>query len=162
MSITKQKKSEILKGLEEKIKKATVVVFVNFHGLAVGAEKELRKILRTIGAEYTVAKKTLIKKALEKSDFGGELLNLEGEIAVVVSGKDPLEPIKTIATFAKKNQQIKLMAGVFENKYIDKETVVMLGNIPAREVLLAQIVNIINSPIQGIVVALDKIANKKV
>ncbi|MBI4692035.1 MAG: 50S ribosomal protein L10 [Candidatus Terrybacteria bacterium] len=161
MSITKQKKEEILENLKESLKKAKIVVFVNFHGLSVSLANELRKILRSMGVTYMVAKKTLIKKALETFGFSGEMPKLEGEIAIAVSDSDPLASAKALEQFAKKNKdKIKLGGGVFENKYIGAETVIMLANIPAREILLGQLVNIINSPIQGLVVTLNGLVSK--
>lgn len=156
MAITRQKKEEILENLKENLKKAKIVVFVNFHGLSVSLANELRKILRGMGVTYMVAKKTLIKKALETFGFSGEMPKLEGEIAIAVSDSDPIASAKALEQFAKKTKgKIKLAGGVFENKFIGSETVVMLANIPAREVLLGQLVNIINSPIQGLVVTLN-------
>jgi large subunit ribosomal protein L10 len=157
MSITRQKKGEILKDLEENFKKAKIIVFVNFHGLNVSAAAELRKLLREIGVKYLVAKKTLIKKALEGFGFGGELPKLEGEISLAFSESDPIISAKTLEQFAKKNKTIKLLGGIFENKYIGSEILVMLANIPPREVLLGQLVNVINSPIQGLVVTLNRV-----
>jgi len=158
--ITKQKKQEILKDLENNFKKAKLVVFVNFHGLNVSASAELRKLLREIGVKYLVAKKTLIKKALESFGFSGELPKLEGEISLALSEGDPLAPAKTLEQFAKKNKTIKLLGGVWDNKYINSETMMTLANIPSREVLLGQLVNVINSPIQGLVVTLNGITQK--
>lgn len=155
MTITKQKKGEILKDLENNLKKAKIVVFMNFHGLNVSASAELRKLLREIGVKYLVAKKTLIKKALESFGFSGEFPVLEGEISLVLSEGDPIASAKTLEQFAKKNKTIKLLGGVWDNKYINSETMMMLANIPPREVLLGQFVNIINSPIRGLVVTLS-------
>jgi len=153
--ITKQKKQEILKDLENNLRKAKIVVFVNFHGLNVAAAAELRKSLREIGVKYLVAKKTLIKKALESFNFQGELPELEGEISLAFSEGDPIASAKILEQFAKKNKTIKLLAGIFENKYISSENLVILASIPSREVLLGQLVNVINAPIQRLVVTLN-------
>lgn len=155
MAITRQKKEEILKNLRENIKQANIVVFVNFHGLSVLKAMELRKMLRQIGAGYVVAKKTIIKKAFEKSGFSGELPELEGEIALVFSKEDPVASAKTIEQFAQKNKTIKIMGGMFESSFVGPDKIVVLANIPPREVLLSQFVNVINSPIQGVVSVLD-------
>lgn len=156
MPITKQKKEEILKGLQEKLKGAKIIIFVNFHGLNVSRASELRVILRNIGSEYTVAKKTLIKKALSQFGFEGEIPSLDGEAAMAFSESDPIGPARELNSFAKKNN-IKILGGVFENKFIGSETVVMLANIPPREILLGQFANVINSPIQGVVGVLQGI-----
>lgn len=156
MPITKQKKEEILEKLKENLKKAKMVIFVNFHGLNVASARDLRKMLKKMETSYSVAKKTLLKKALEEIKFSGNMPALEGEIGLAFSEKESLETVKALNDFAKK-KNIKLAAGIFENKYIDDKTVIMLANIPPKEVLLAQFVNVINSPIQGLVVALNGI-----
>lgn len=154
MPITKQKKEEILKELKDNLKKSQIVIFVNFHGLDVAAANELRGILRGLGAKYTVAKKTLTKIALKEMSFSGDAPELEGEIGIAFSESDPITAAKELQKFAKE-KEIKLIGGVFENKYIDGNTVVMLANIPSREVLLAQFANVINSPVKGMVVTLN-------
>lgn len=160
MAVTRQKKQEILKELEKDLKTAKVVIFVNFHGLSVKLANELRKMLKKTGVKYLVAKKTLLKKVLGAFSFEGDLPELEGEIGIAVSELDSLETIKTLQQFAKKNKTLKLTAGIWENKYIDGEKVMALANIPSREILLSQLVNIIKSPVQRLVVTLNSIAKK--
>ena len=81
--ITKQQKSEIIDNLKNEVKKSSIVMFANFHGLNVKLVSELRRLLRQAGAKYFVTRKTLVKKALEASSFGGEMPKMEGETAVV-------------------------------------------------------------------------------
>lgn len=161
MTATKQEKEKIIKDLGKNLKEAKIIIFVNFHGLNVALASNLRKLLRGLGIKYFVAKKTLVKKALAARNFQGEMPKLEGEVSLAFSEGEPIEPARMLAQFAKKNKVLKLIGGIFENKYIGPEKVAALASIPRREILLAQLVNIINSPIQGIVVALDKIASKK-
>lgn len=155
--LTKQKKQEILKELETGLKKAKIVIFVNFHGLNVSAAGKLRKILREIGVKYLVVKKTLAKKALEAIKFEGVMPEMEGELAVAYSESDPLASAKALEDFARKNKTIKLIGGIFENNYMDSESIIALANIPSREILLGKLVYVINSPVQGLVVALSRI-----
>jgi len=162
MSLTKQKKQEILKDLETNLKKAKIVIFVNFHGLNVVNSNKLRKLLREIGVRYLVVKKTLAKKALEMIGLKGEMPNLEGELALAFSEQDPIISAKTLEKFAKENKTIKLIGGVWDNKYINSETVLTLANIPSREILLGKLVYIINSPIQGLVGVLNGITKNLV
>lgn len=159
--ITKQQKNEILNNAKEGIKKASIVMFVNFHGLNVKLTSELRRLLKNAGSKYLVTRKTLIKKALEAFSFGGEMPNLEGELAIALADGDPLSSAKALNNFAKKNKFFKILGGIFENQYIGTGRVVELASIPSREILLSQIVNIINSPKRGLVVALSEILKKK-
>lgn len=160
MAITKEKKIEIVDKLKEIINKGKSIVFVNFHGLTVAGVNDLRRGLQTKGVGYYVAKKTLIKRAFAGSTIVGDLPNLDGEIAIAY-GIDDLTPVKEVYDFHKKNSAtVKIVGGVFEGSYAEADKMLALAKIPGREVLLAQFVNVINSPIQGLVIALDALAKK--
>lgn len=166
MAITKKQKSEIIDKVKEIVTKGKSIVFVNFHGLTVAGVNELRRNLRSKGVGYYVAKKTLIKRAFAGSPITGVLPELEGEVAVAylpsaASGNE-LSAVKEIYDFHKKNTGvIRIIGGVFEGAYADANKMLALAKIPGREVLLGQFVNVINSPIQGLVIALDAIAKKR-
>jgi len=165
MAITKEKKSSIIEKLKSIAEKGKTIVFVNFHGLSVGGVDELRKSLREKTVGYYVAKKTLIKRALGEAGFSGEIPELDGEIGLAYLSDeegDVLSPIKETYDFHKKNSEImKIVGGVYEGGFVDADFVLQMAKIPNRETLYAQFVNLINSPIQGLVMALDQIAEKK-
>ena len=95
------------------------------------------------------------------SKIEGDIPALDGELAVAY-GNDPIAPASAIAGFAKKyKDKISILGGMFEGRYMDKPEMITIASIPPLEVLYGQFVNIINSPIQGFVVALDQIAQKK-
>lgn len=161
MPISKAKKKEIYSELGKKIKDSSSVVFVNFHGLTVADSSKMRRDLKGKGVGYTVAKKTIAKKALSESGFGGEIPELVGELAIAY-GKDATDAAREVYSFQKKlDGKISILGGVFEGKFAGKEKMLEIASIPSMNVLRAQFVNIINSPIQGFVMALDQIAKKK-
>ena len=160
MAITKDKKKEILKKLENVTNKESVV-FVNFHGLPVSETTEMRSELRDKDVNYFVAKKTLVKKAFADSKVEGELPELEGELAIAYS-EDPTSAAREIHSFQKKfGDQVSILGGVFENKYLDKSGMEEIALIPSLDVLRGMFVNVINSPIQGLAVAFQAIADSK-
>jgi len=170
MAINKEKKSEIIDKVKEIVTKGKSIVFVNFHGLTVVGVNELRRNLRAKGIGYYVAKKTLIKRAFAGASITGDLPELDGEVAVAYlpaeasaeAGGDELSAVKEIYDFHKKNTEvIKIIGGVFEGAYAGAEQMLALAKIPSREVLLGQFVNVINSPIQGLVIALSALAKQK-
>ena len=162
MAINKTKKKGILEKLEKVFAEAKSVAFVNFHGLPVSGATELRKTLRGGKVGYFVAKKTLIRKALSSHKIDGELPVLEGEIGVAWS-EEVTAPAREVNSFAKKlGQGLALVGGIFEGKFLGKDGIMAIANIPDRKTLEAQFVNLINSPIQRFVISLDQIAKKKV
>ncbi len=161
MAITKDKKGVILDRLQKVFSEAKSVAFVNFHGLNVFGATNLRKHLRSNNVGYFVAKKTLIKKALEGKGLSGSIPELEGEVGVAWSA-DLTAPSREVYSFGKTLEQgLKLIGGVFEGKFLGKEDIMSIALIPSRKTLEAQFVNLINSPIQRLVVAFDQISKKK-
>ena len=161
MAISKEKKREIFDNLKGILERSQSVVFVNFHGLGVGETTQLRRKLRESNSGYLVAKKTLIKKVLEEVKPEGEIPELEGELSLAYS-EDLTAPARGVYEFQKeKKDNISILGGIFEGKFMDKEAMTEIASIPSIPVLYGQFVNVINSPIQGLVIAFDKIAEKK-
>tara|TARA_Y100000310_G_scaffold263659_1_gene273967 strand:+ start:7736 stop:8254 length:519 start_codon:yes stop_codon:yes gene_type:complete len=151
MAITKEKKQEIIKGLSEKLKSAESVVFVNFHGLSVGENQELRQKLRENGSSFVVAKKTLMKRVLSEEKIEGSTPELNGELAVSF-GDDLTSSAKSIYEFTKTHkEQINILGGIIEGSYVSCDQVVSLAQIPSREALYGQLVYVINAPTQNFV-----------
>jgi large subunit ribosomal protein L10 len=164
MPRTKVEKKEILEKVEKILKDAESLVFVNFHGLKVGDTVAVRRQLKKEGVGFFVAKKSLTRKALEGSkakQVAGTLPELPGELGLAY-GKDLLSPAREIFEFEKKFKgQIAILGGIFEGKYMSKAEMTAIAIIPSQKTLQGMFVNVINSPIQGFVMALGEIAKKK-
>ena len=161
MAITKQKKEEILAKVEGIVGEASTIVFANFKGLTVAEANELRRGLRAASVGYTVAKKTLIHRALAGLKLEGAEPVLEGEIALAY-GKDELAPARELAPFIKKfPEHLAFAGGVFAGRYVDAQEIRSIAAIPPLQTLRAQFVHVINSPIQKLAVVLDQIAQKR-
>lgn len=160
MAITKAKKEQILEKLEGIKNDSDSIVFVNFNGLSVSDTSAMRSKLREEGVGYFVAKKTLMKRAFGDA-FKGEMPELEGEIAVAYSA-DAIAPAQNIKEFASKfKDNIAIVGGVFQGVYKNREEMTDIASIPSLPVLRGMFVNVVNSPIQGMVIALNAYAEKK-
>jgi len=160
VAITKEKKQEILSKLEGIKKSSDSIVFVSFKGLDMGNTTEMRSKLNEEGVGYYVAKKTLMKRAFADA-FEGEMPELEGEIAVAYS-EDAIAPAQNIKDFASKwKEQVAIVGGVFQGVYKNQAEMTEIASIPALPVLRGMFLNVINSPIQGLAIALNQIAEKK-
>lgn len=162
MARTKVEKKEIVQKVEDILKGMQSLVFVNFHGLKVGDTTAVRRKLREEGVGFFVAKKTLTRKALESgAKMEGTLPELPGEIGLAY-GKDLIAPAREIYAFQKQfKDNISIVGGIFEGKFMSKEEMLAIALIPSQHTLQAMFVNVINSPIQGFVMALDQIGKKK-
>ena len=160
MAITKTQKEEILKDLESVLAENDSVAFVNFNGLGVADTTTLRNELRAEGVGYRVIKKTLVRRALDGAQVEGDVPELEGELALAWGTETA--PARGIHDFAKKHEgKLQLVGGIFEGKFLDKEGITEIASIPGIDVLRGMFVNVINSPIQGLAVALGQIAEQK-
>lgn len=161
MALTREKKKENLDKIKDAVKNSSSVVFVNFHGLTVSESMEMRKTLRENNIGYFVAKKTLIKKVLTEQNLADEIPPLDGEIAIAY-GNDAIAPSREVYSFQKKfDGKLSILGGIFEGTIKDKENMMSIATIPSLKVLYGQFVNLINSPIQGLVIGLNAIADKK-
>jgi large subunit ribosomal protein L10 len=161
MAITKEKKKEVLDKLVKIAGDSKSIVFINFHSLPVSESTTIRRALREKGVGYTVAKKTLVRKALESKKLEGKIPDLPGELGVVY-GIDDLDPAREIYEFQKKlDKKIQIVGGVFEGKFMTLPEMTSIAQIPGLKILQAQFVNLINSPLQGLVIGLKAIADKK-
>lgn len=160
MAISRSKKEDIVSRLEHVRDEAKTIVFVRFIGLTVSESNAMRRELQQEGVCFFVAKKTLLKRVFAES-FEGSYPEMEGEIAVAYS-TDQMAPAQNMKNFAKKyKDRIILVAGVFEGAFQDQEMIEEIASIPSLLELRGMFVNVINSPIQGFVTALDKVAEKK-
>jgi large subunit ribosomal protein L10 len=161
MAINKERKKEIVATVKDILDKSKTVVFVNFHKLPVSESTAIRKELRSKDVQFTVAKKTLTKRALAEAAPKGDLPELAGELALVYSS-DLISPAREIFDFQKKLEgRVSILGGIFDGLFKTKAEMESIASIPSQKTLHAQFVNLINSPIQGLVLALNASAEKK-
>jgi large subunit ribosomal protein L10 len=164
MAITKAQKETILKTTTDALKGAASAVFVGFKGLTVAEVNELRAALKKEGVKYSVAKKTLLKKALGDVGVSGDMPELTGEVAYAYlkEGDDLTAPARGIHGFAKKFAgKLALLGGVFEGKFLSQPEALSIATIPPTPILRGMFVNVINSPIQRFAIAMSEVAKTK-
>ena len=153
--LTRKQKEKVVKELADNFSKAKTAVFTNFHGLKVAQMEKMRKELRNEEMAYKVAKKTLIKFALKDAGFKvSEIDFLKGSIGVAFGYEDGVKVAKIIYDFAKSNQELKIIGGIFNKSYISDGKVEELAKLPSKEELLAKLVWTTASPISGFVNAM--------
>lgn len=161
MARTKAQKKEIIEKLETIMGGANSMVFVGMHAVKVSDSTIMRRALKAAGVGLFVAKKTLTARALASKKYEGTMPELVGEFGLAY-GTDLIAPARGIYEFQKKlKDQVVIMGGVFEGKYMTKDEMVAIAAIPPVQTLRGMFVNVINSPIQGFVMALDQISKKK-
>jgi len=163
MAKTREQKQEITAKLENAMKGAASTVFVHFSKVTVAEESAMRRDLRKESVGYTVAKKTLIRRALEALGHQTADLTMDGEIAVAY-GKDAdsTTPARLIHEFGKKfADKLSIVGGIFEGKLVSAAQMQEIATIPPLETLRAMFAQLVNSPRQRFAVVLSKVAEKK-
>ena len=153
-------KQPIVEEISANIKDAQSVVLVDYLGLSVAEDTQLRKQLREAGVTYKVYKNTLIKRAAEGTEFAALDPHLEGPTALAVSKDDATAPARILAEFAKTAPKLELKASVVEGTYYDQAGTQVIATIPSREVLLGKLLGSIQSPITNLARVLNQIAEK--
>ena len=151
-------KQPIVAAIAEDVKDAQSVVIVDYRGLTVAQDTELRKQLREAGIIYKVCKNTMMKRAFEGTDFAGLAPYLEGPSAMAVSKDDATAPARILCKFAKTAEKLEVKAGVVEGKVYDMAGVQALSAIPSREELLSKLLGSIQSPIANFARVIKQIA----
>ncbi len=160
MSITKQKKEAIIEDLKKIIEKASVLVFVDFHGLSVAKTRKMRAELRKAGVAYKVAKKTLLRRAMEALGLRGAP-KWEGEIGVAAGYGEVTEAPRILAKFAKESEELKIAGGFYEHAFQDAGVMKRLASIPSRDTLLSQLAFVLTQPMAGVARALHEASKKQ-
>ena len=153
-------KQPIVQEISEQIKDAQSVVVVDYRGLTVAEDTQLRKQLREAGITYKVYKNTLVNRAIEGTEFASLADSLEGPNAFAISKTDATAPARILAKFAKTAPKLEIKAGVVEGTFYDEAGMKAIATIPSREELLSKFLGSIQSPITNLARVLDQIAEK--
>ena len=153
-------KQPIVQAIADDIKDAQSVVLVDYRGLTVAQDTELRKQLREAGVIYKVCKNTMMKRAFEGTEFAGLEEYLEGPSALVVSKDDATAPARIICKFAKTAEALEVKAGGVEGNVYDAAGINELSKVPSREELLSKLLGSLQSPITNLARVLNQIAEQ--
>lgn len=166
MAKTKAQKQDIVATLATALKSSVSSVFVHYKGVNMEEEYAMRRALTAAGVKYFITRKSLMKRAAQEAGVTGEVPTLSGEVAVAYGMNAAQEDItlspRSVQEYVKKlGGKLSILGGILEGKFVDATEMQTLATIPPVDTLRGMFVNVINSPIQGFVVALSKIAEKK-
>lgn len=153
-------KKPIVEEISATIKDAQSVVLVDYRGLTVAQDTELRKQLREAGITYKVYKNTMMNFAFKGTDFEALAPYLDGPNAMAVSTTDATAPARVLAKFAQTAKQLEIKAGVVEGTVYDANGMKAISEIPSREELLSKLLGSIQSPIANFARCMNQLAEK--
>ena len=159
--VLESKKVKVEK-LTELLKGSVSGVIVDYKGITVDEDTQLRKELREAGVKYFVEKNTMLKRAFDNIGMEGFDEVLNGTTAIAVSADDQTAPARILGKFAEKDEnKFNLKAGFVEGVVYDAAGVQRLSKIPSKDVLLAQLVGSLQGPVQKLAATLQALADKK-
>ncbi|MBE5808382.1 MAG: 50S ribosomal protein L10 [Clostridiales bacterium] len=154
-------KKSIVADIKDKFDRAKTVVLVDYRGLTVAEDTELRTQMRKAGVEYCVLKNTMINLAIDGLGIDDVKKSLEGPTAVAFGYEDMIAPAKILSEFSKKTKKMAIKCGVTDGAYIDEAGVQALANLPSREVLIAKIMGSMMSSVSKFVYVLEAMRKKQ-
>ena len=161
MSKNLEIKKTVVAEIKEKFDRAQTVVLVDYRGLNVAEDTELRNQLRKAGVEYAVLKNTMINLAIEGKGIDEVKAHLEGPTAVAFGYEDMIAPAKILSEFAKKSKKLTIKCGVCDGAYLNADGVEALASLPSKEVLIAKIMGSMMSSVSKFVYCVEAIRKQK-
>ena len=154
-------KQPIVDEIKAQLDGAKSMVVVDYRGISVADVTELRKQCREAGVVYKVYKNTMVKRAVEGTEFEGVVKDLEGTNAFAISKEDATAPARIVANFIKKAKCCELKSGVVEGTYYDAAGIATIATIPSRDELIAKFMGSIQSPVTNFARVIKQIAEQK-
>jgi len=157
-----ESKKAIVDALADKMQNATAAVFVDYKGITVAQDTELRNKFREAGVEYTVVKNTLTRFALDKVGLEGLDDQLNGTTSLATSTEDPLVPLHKLTKFSEKMGDLFTIKGVFiDGKVLQPAEYAELTDLPSRDALYSRVLGTMLAPITSLAVVLNQVLEQK-
>ena len=157
---TVELKKPVVEEISELLNGAATAVVVDYRGLTVAEDTELRKQLREAGVVYKVYKNTMINFAIKDTEFADLAQHLEGPTAIAVCKDDATAAARVLAKFAKTAEALEIKGGVVDGVYYDAAGIGQIASIPSREVLLSKLLGSMQSPVTNFARVIKQIAEK--
>jgi large subunit ribosomal protein L10 len=151
LAISKEKKREIVADYAEKMSSTQAMILTDYRGLTVADMSELRVRLREVEGGFQVVKNTLFDLALQDAGIPVPGGHLEGPIAIGYCFDEVPPVAKALIEFAKQQANLKVHGAILGGEFLDAGGVKALADLPAREVLLAQLVGAVQGPMSNLV-----------
>ncbi|MDF1616005.1 50S ribosomal protein L10 [Petrocella sp. FN5] len=155
-----EEKQSVIKTIKDSIEGATSIVLVDYRGLSVEQDTELRKSLREANVTYKVFKNSMMSFAFQGTEFEALEKHLAGPSAIAISYEDPTAGPRVLLKQSKAFKNLEFKAGVVEGVYYDDATIVKIAAIPSREELLSKLLGSIKSPISTFARTIKAVADK--
>jgi large subunit ribosomal protein L10 len=157
MAVTRAKKIENVEKLGKDLQKVSNLIVTTYSKLTVPQDYELRKLLRSSGAKYTVVKNTLAERAAKGTKLEQALTGLSGVTSIAYTEGDPVALAKALAKYAKDNPEFTFKAGVVEGRVVSIKEIESLATMPSKEEIYSKLLFLMTAPAQRLVTAMNAV-----
>jgi len=161
LALNLQEKQAVVAEVSAQVAQAQTIVLAEYRGIEVGDITKLRANARKAGVYFHVLKNTLARRAVQGTQFETLAEKMSGSLVYGISA-DAVAAAKVVYDFAKTNDKLVIKAGAYNGKVLDAAGVNALATVPSKEVLLAQLCGLLQSPVSGMARVLAAVAEKKV
>lgn len=155
-------KAATVAAVHEKFKSARMAIATEYRGLSVSKMTQLRREIREVSGEYQVIKNTLVRRALQGTEYGDLDRLLEGPNGWVFAYDDPVLLSKTLVKFVDSNEKLMIKGGVFEGELMDPAKVKLLSQMPSKSELQAMLLALMQAPATQLVRLIQEPASRMV
>lgn len=156
--VTRAKKEKTLDDLKAALLTSKFTVVSDYQGTTVSELTQLRREIQKAGGEFTIAKNTLIKLAIDSSEASDLISFLTGPTSVAYTSGDPVPVAKALTEYMKKVKKTTIKGGVLEGKNVSEKQIADIAALPSREVLISKLLGSLNAPAQNMVFALSGVS----
>ena len=152
--MAKQEKIDTVKNLAGELKKASSVAFIDYSGMNVSVQQDLRNRLKSVGGRMFVAKNTYVRIAAKEANLPDDALTdeiLSGQTATILASDDPVSPIQALGKFISEFEIPQFKAGVVEGVFQNRDGLIAISKLPSKNELQAKVVGAISAPLYGFV-----------
>src|SRR6266705_4788302 len=157
MDVTREKKIEHVEKQGKEMQKVSTVIVTTYRKLTVAQDYELRKLLRSSGAKYTVVKNTLAELAAKGTKVEEALKGLSGVTSIAYTEGDPVALAKALSKYAKDTPELSFKSGVVEGRVISIKEIESLATMPSKEEIYSKLLFLIQAPAQRLVTAMNAV-----
>jgi large subunit ribosomal protein L10 len=152
----KEQKAALVEDLRARFGRASIALVSEYKGMTAGESADVRRKLRAVRGEMRVAKNTLLRRAIEGTDYAPLGEQLGGPVGLILSFDDPVAVAKTVVEFKELGDKFRIRGGVLGGKPLSPDEVQALATLPPKEVVMAQLLGLLQAPTTRLVRLLNE------
>ena len=156
-----EQKKQAVADITDKLNNSVAGVLVEYSGVSVADDTELRKEFREAGVNYSVVKNTLLSRAADEAGLGELKDVLSGTTALAASSEDHAAAARIAKKFSKDHEGFQIKSGYLDGKAIDLDTINQLADLPTYDVLMSTVCAALNAPIASFARVIQAVVDKK-